>query len=298
VTSQPPAVIAPGSSGPFTVTFAPSIVGARSATLQITNDDEDENPFIFPIGGNGVIGPEIQVWDDTAELTDGLSTLAHVTLTESDSFTRVITIRNAGSAHLTGISLSLVGANSADFHYGPVSSSVAPGGQTTFNLTFAPQSSGVKYATLRIASNDSDENPFDILLSGITMNVATDPLADFLASAGIPSDRRDPNDDADNDGLDNLLEYALDLNPNGNGGSFSGSLPIVTSTATQLQITYRRVRHDIIYQVETSHDLSGESWTTAGVSQGTPSDDGTTTASIPINNGRAFLRLSVRLPKM
>jgi uncharacterized repeat protein (TIGR03803 family) len=293
VTRQPPASIAPGSSGTFAVTFTPSLVGARSATLQITSDDEDENPFIIPIGGSGVIGPEIQVFDDTHELTDGVSTLAHVTLTENGSFSRVITIRNIGSANLTGISLSLVGANAADFFYGPVASSVAAGEQTTFNLTFSPQSPGVKSATLRIASNDSDENPFDILLSGITMDVLTDPLADFLASAGIPSDLRGPNDDADNDGLANLLEYALDLNPNGSGGAFSGSLPSMTRTATQLELTYRRVRSDIIYLVETSNDPSSGSWNTAGVTQGTPASDGTTTASIPLSNGKAFLRLSV-----
>ncbi len=121
-----------------------------------------------------------------------------------------------------------------------------------------------------------------------------DTLADFLTAAGVPSNLRGPNDDADNDGLDNLLEYALDLNPNGNGGgSFTGSLPTTTTTPTLLQLTYRRVRNDVTYVVETSPTLSGGTWTSAGVTQGTPAENGTTTASIPITPGGGFLRLSV-----
>lgn len=124
--------------------------------------------------------------------------------------------------------------------------------------------------------------------------VAADTLADFLTNAGVPSNLRGPNDDADNDGLSNLLEYALDLNPNGNGGgSFTGSLPVTTSTPTLLQLTYRRVRNDVTYAVEMSTNLTGGSWSTVGVNQGTPAGDGTTTASIPLGSGSAFLRLVV-----
>jgi hypothetical protein len=120
-----------------------------------------------------------------------------------------------------------------------------------------------------------------------------DALADFLANAGVPTNLRGPNDDADFDDLDNLLEYALDLNPNGSGGAFTGSLPTTSTTPTLLQFTYRRVRNDVTYVVETSPTLNGGTWTTRGVPQGTPAGDGTTTASIPITMGSQFLRLSV-----
>jgi len=123
--------------------------------------------------------------------------------------------------------------------------------------------------------------------------VAPDPLADFLANAGVPSNLRGPNDDADGDGLDNLLEYALDLNPLGNGGAYSGTPPTSQQTPTQLSYTYRRVRNDVTYLVETSPTLIEGTWTSVGVTQGTPGPDGTTTASIPITAGSGFLRLSV-----
>lgn len=123
---------------------------------------------------------------------------------------------------------------------------------------------------------------------------AADSLTTFLTNAGVPSNLRGPNDDADNDGLNNLLEYALDLNPNGNGGgSFSGSVPSTTKTPSHLQFTYRRVRNDVTYIVVTSPNLVGGTWTSDGVTQGTPAGDGTTTASIPLGSGSGFLRLSV-----
>ncbi len=123
--------------------------------------------------------------------------------------------------------------------------------------------------------------------------VTNTPFEAFLAAAGIPTNLRGPNDDADSDGLDNLLEYALDLNPNGTGGTYTGTLPTFLSTPTQLSYTYRRVRNDVTYIVETSPTLIGGTWTSVGVTQGTPAGDGTTTASIPVTPGSQFLRLSV-----
>jgi uncharacterized delta-60 repeat protein len=122
---------------------------------------------------------------------------------------------------------------------------------------------------------------------------AADPLADFLATANVPTNLRGPNDDPDGDNLDNLLEYALDLNPNGSGGAFTGTPPTSVQTPTQLTYTYRRVRNDVTYIVETSPTLIGGTWTSVGVTQGTPGPDGTTSASIPITPGSGFLRLSV-----
>jgi hypothetical protein len=124
--------------------------------------------------------------------------------------------------------------------------------------------------------------------------VTGDSLAGFLTDAGVPANLRGPNDDADNDGLDNLLEYALDLNPNGNGGAFTGNPTTSVRTPTQLNFTYRRVRNDVTYIVQTSPDPANSgAWTAIGVTQGTPGPDGTTTASIPLSSGSQFLRLSV-----
>ncbi|MGL5018647.1 MAG: delta-60 repeat domain-containing protein [Luteolibacter sp.] len=123
--------------------------------------------------------------------------------------------------------------------------------------------------------------------------VAPDPFATFLTNAGVPANLRGPNDDPDGDNLSNLLEYALDLNPNGTGGAFTGTLPALSTTPTLLQLTYRRVRNDVTYLVQTSPTLLGGTWTSVGVTQGTPAGNGITTASIPVSPGSRFLRLSV-----
>ncbi|MCB1131897.1 MAG: choice-of-anchor D domain-containing protein, partial [Verrucomicrobiae bacterium] len=54
VTAQPSAsVAAGGGTTTFTVRFAPSAAGARSAVLSIANDDSDENPFTINLSGTG-----------------------------------------------------------------------------------------------------------------------------------------------------------------------------------------------------------------------------------------------------
>lgn len=48
----------------------------------------------------------------------------------------------------------------------PAATSLAPGQSTTFTLTFLPSAAGNRQAMFSIASNDPDENPFYLLLSG------------------------------------------------------------------------------------------------------------------------------------
>ena len=48
-----PVAIAANSSTTFTITFDPTALGIRSTTLNITNDDCNENPYNFSIQGTG-----------------------------------------------------------------------------------------------------------------------------------------------------------------------------------------------------------------------------------------------------
>ncbi len=77
------------------------------------------------------------------------------------------TIRNDGGRDLTGLTYTLDGPDAGDFEL--TADPVAPVphlGTTTFTVRFAPTSLGSKSATLHLASNDANENPFDIDLSG------------------------------------------------------------------------------------------------------------------------------------
>ena len=53
VTTLPASPIAGSNSTTFKVVFDPSDTGTRSATVVITSDDADENPYTFDIQGTG-----------------------------------------------------------------------------------------------------------------------------------------------------------------------------------------------------------------------------------------------------
>lgn len=112
----------------------------------------------------------------------------------------------------------------------------------------------------------------------------------YLISSGVPAGQRGETDDPDNDGISNLLEYALDLPPN---VSSVNGLPPGVKEPPFFTLTYRRAKSDVTYVVEQSDDLTPGSWTPVGVDQGIPLPDGTTTARIPLSGSSQFLRLSV-----
>jgi uncharacterized repeat protein (TIGR03803 family) len=57
--SSPPGTLAAGASAAFTVRFSPTSPGAKSATLSISSNDPDENPFTLTLAGSGASQPVI-----------------------------------------------------------------------------------------------------------------------------------------------------------------------------------------------------------------------------------------------
>lgn len=94
-------------------------------------------------------------------------TFGTATVGGRNGMTRTFVIKNTGRKALTGISLAKIGTHAQAFRIKKSpASSLAPGTQTTFSISFAPTSAGDKSATLRIGSNDADENPFEVKLAG------------------------------------------------------------------------------------------------------------------------------------
>ncbi|MCF7674168.1 MAG: choice-of-anchor D domain-containing protein [Akkermansiaceae bacterium] len=162
--------LAPGASTTFNITFSPNFIGPRSAAIHLASNDADEDPFDITLTGTGLGAPEIAVEQPVGNnLTDGAATVDCGSLALGASNTLVFTVRNTGSADLTGLAISQDGAHSADFTVGtPGASTVPPGASTTFDVTFTPGAAGTRSTTIQIASNDADENPFDINLTGST----------------------------------------------------------------------------------------------------------------------------------
>lgn len=144
-------------------------------------------------------------------------------------------------------------------------------------------------------NNDTTLTKLVVLNGGVAESnsgTPVDPLANFLENAGVPQGQRGPNDDPDRDGISNLLEYALELQPM---TADPDGLPVVTRADGRLHFTYIRARAELTYEVETTTAL-GSIWSTTGVDQGTPAGDGLTTASIAIDVQHRFIHLKVTQP--
>jgi subtilisin-like proprotein convertase family protein len=177
VTTAPTSSVAASGSTTFQVTFNPSATGTRSATLSITNNDCDENPYNFSIQGTGT-DPEMNVQGNSTTIADGDSTptttdhtdFGSIDLCGGSSVTRTFTIQNTGTStlNLTGSPLVVVGGtHAADFTVTTApASSVAASGSATFQVTFNPSATGTRSATLSIANNDCDENPYNFSIQG------------------------------------------------------------------------------------------------------------------------------------
>ena len=87
-----------------------------------------------------------------------------------------ITVKNTGTVDLTNLALSIDGTNAVDFAVTALGFTSMPADSgTTLYVTFAPSAEGNRTARLRIASNDANENPFDIALTGLGFTAT--PLA-------------------------------------------------------------------------------------------------------------------------
>ncbi len=178
VTTQPSAAtIASGASLTFTVTFNPSALGTRSATISIANDDTDENPFIFNIQGTGAL-PEINLIGNSQTIANGdvLPTSDDHTdfgsqTVASGDIVHTFTIENVGTSDLTlsGTSPNYVTiSGSTDFAISsqPLSSTIASGANLSFEITLNPSTAGLLEATVSIANSDTDENPYTFKIQG------------------------------------------------------------------------------------------------------------------------------------
>ncbi|MEZ0275090.1 MAG: choice-of-anchor D domain-containing protein, partial [Roseimicrobium sp.] len=174
--------------------------GLSHANIQTATISGDTLTLVPATGGPFALGrvllgmaPLIAVEQPTATtMADGGSrSFGSVTVGSDTSLT--FTIKNTGAADLTDIAATIDGANALDFSItaAPAPSLSGPSGNTTFTVRFAPTSAGAKTAALHIASNDANENPFDITLNGAgglmaTYNSATDVAiaANGFAAAG------------------------------------------------------------------------------------------------------------------
>lgn len=174
VSQTPAATIAPGTASSFVVVFKPIGTGKRAATVEIGNNDLNEAPYDFAIEGTGT-GPDIEVTGNGQIIPDNLLTTSAANFTDYGNVlvggakTNRFAITNAGSG-LLALTLPVLidGLDATNFTVvrQPGTNSLASGDSTVFDVAFAPTAGGSRLARVVIASLDSDENPYDFVVSG------------------------------------------------------------------------------------------------------------------------------------
>jgi hypothetical protein len=168
VTTNPSSTVASGSNTTFTITFAPTAAGLRTADIKIGNNDTNEDPYDFSIQGTGV-AKEIDIQGNATTITDGDTTPSTTDWTDFGSVvaTRTYTIRNLGNIALNLGATSITGLNASDFAVTTSPSAVVGAyGTSTLVITFTPSVIGDRVANFAIANDDTNENPYDFALHG------------------------------------------------------------------------------------------------------------------------------------
>ena len=175
---------------------------------------------------------------------------------------------------------------------------------TTF--TFNPSTEG-EYVLAARPINNGRIFPYG-LSSTVTAGTGTATPLDLWRQAHFsPADLADPSkeatlwgNDADPelDGYNNLMEFALNGDPNvPDAGAIA---PVFSRNGATLKLAYTMHRGDVTYRVLTNTVLDEGGWTTTGVSQ-TPNPD-TASEGTPIeatatlDGQKRFLQLEVTLP--
>lgn len=153
-------------------TITPFFPPNEPATITFWPEDKGFRYFID--GGDatqwGVIaGPEIVVQQPAgSKLTTDKSKRSFGTVEVGErGKPKVFKIKNNGNADMNILSIRKKGAHAGNFIVGKLKKkTLKPGKSTTFEVAFKPSSKGTRQAAIQIFSNDVDENPFLIKLSG------------------------------------------------------------------------------------------------------------------------------------
>src|SRR5690606_13398491 len=147
--------------------FPVKLVGGNWTTANYLTSATPTGQFCTTQSGpeinvRGIVGsnPTIPDGDTTPQGTD--NTL-FATVVIPGSQTKSYRIENVGGQPLNITGITLTGANPGDFAVQGITfpQTLAPGTSVDFSIQFTPTANGTRWATVNIANNDPDENPYD-----------------------------------------------------------------------------------------------------------------------------------------
>ena len=150
------ATLAVNTSCTISVTFSPTLAGARSAAVTIT-DDATGSPQSIPLSGTGT-APGVGL--APTSLSFGNQTVG------TSSTPQSITLTNTGTSVLNLASIALTGTDAAQFSKSQTcAATLAVNTSCTISVTFSPTTAGAKSAAVTI-TDDATGSPQSVPLSG------------------------------------------------------------------------------------------------------------------------------------
>jgi hypothetical protein len=203
ITASAPYTIAAGTFVDFTIIFAPTAAGLRTAIVSIANNDSTpaENPYLFAIEGTGN-GAEIDVHGNGISIPSGIAAAVPTNNTHfgsvniaSGSLTNIFSVSNQGNISLTVSGVTITGPGASDFTINVNPTGMLAGTSSSLlTITFDPTVTGIRNAVVTINNNDSNESTYTFNIQGIGTQAlncalgATEIIAqqDFEVSPATP----------------------------------------------------------------------------------------------------------------
>ena len=161
----------------ISVVFKPTAAGARTAAVTIS-DNASAPTQTVPLSGTGVAVPTAPKAGLSA------SSISFGTTNIGTTTTRTVTLSNTGTASLTGIALSVGGANSSEFSQtNNCGTTLAINATCTISVSYKPVTVATsKVATLNIADN-AVPSPQTVALTGAALAPA--PTISFVSPTSV-----------------------------------------------------------------------------------------------------------------
>ncbi len=172
----------PGEVSPvYTVVFKPPTTGDYTATVKIHSDDPDRPIVTVPtMSGRGVAIPNLTVLESSGAENDAAIEFGDLIVGEFGQIQ--ITLRNDGTGPLHFSSWSINNSVYTMTALGD-QKTLEPGASRTITVTFSPTAALNYPATITILSDDPDESPFTIAVTG--RGRSADVVADFNGNGQV-----------------------------------------------------------------------------------------------------------------
>ena len=158
--SNCPSTLDAGKSCTIGVSFTPTVYGTDNGTLTVTDDNLGVNGTLQTVSltGAGVAATTLSL--TPASLSFGDQAIA------TTSAAKKVTVKNTGTGQLTFSSITITGADPSDFaETNNCTGSVVPGKSCTVTVTFTPQATGSRSASLQL-TDDAQGSPQTVSLTG------------------------------------------------------------------------------------------------------------------------------------